>query len=65
MSTCRLKSDTCFSWVAVVAAWVGYRPVEYTFHERVNSARTRLLPEEAVPSAHYKGPFCSSQAISR
>lgn len=47
----RLKSDTCFSWLAAIAAWVGYRPVDYSLHEHVASPRRRFCREGAAASA--------------
>jgi hypothetical protein len=47
----RFKCDTCFSWLAAIAAWIGYRPVDYSLHERVDADRRRFRREGAAASA--------------
>ena len=55
MTAWRLKPYTCLSWLAAVAAWVGCRPVEYTLHERFNSARRRSRRNDSALSADHPG----------
>lgn len=47
----RLKSDTCFPWLAAIAAWVGYRPLDYCLHERVARARRQFRRESVAAPA--------------